>query len=257
MVNAGNIAADVAHLEAQRPGDATLDDRSDQHGMVALQGPNALGLLAGASEPAGGEGAVGDLAAMAPFTWGRLRVAGVECTVARTGYTGEPGVELICAAGDAETVWNALIAAGAVPCGLGARDVLRLEVCYPLHGNDITPETNAIEAGLGWVCALGKEFTGVAPLRRTKDAGPQRRLVAFRMEAERTIPRGGCPIGADDGAALGTVTSGGFSPTLGIGIGMGYVAAAHAAPGTHIAIDIRGREAGAVVARKPLYTKEQ
>ena len=116
------------------------------------------------------------------------------CTVARTGYTGEPGVELICPATELVALWDALIEAGAVPCGLGARDALRLEVCYPLHGNDITQDTNAIEAGLGWVCARDKQFVGSDVLARTRAEGPQRRLVALRMDEERAVPRPGCPI---------------------------------------------------------------
>ena len=118
---------------------------------------------------------------------------GIEVMVNRTGYTGEVGVELMCPAEDAVELWDAVVARGAVPCGLGARDTLRLEVCYPLHGNDITTETDAISAGLGWTCALDKDFTGVDELRRIKEAGPARRLVAFVME-EKAIPRQGMPI---------------------------------------------------------------
>ena len=250
VVNASNIAADVAHLRARiGADDATLSDESPAHAMLALQGPRALALLGTLRD-----GGFDPLAAP-PFAFGSLRVSGVDCTCARTGYTGEPGVELICAAGDAVRLWDALVAAGAVPCGLGARDALRLEVCYPLHGQDITPETDAIEAGLGWVCSLAKEFTGAAALRRTTAAGRARALVAFRMVEPRAIPRPGCPI-VDGDAAVGTVTSGTFSPTLGAGIGMGYVPIALAEPGTEITIDVRGRALAATVARKPLYSKE-
>jgi aminomethyltransferase len=140
---------------------------------------------------------------------------------------------------------------GAKPCGLGARDTLRLEVCYPLHGNDITPDTDAISAGLGWACALGKEFTGVAELRRIKEGGPARRLVAFVME-EKAIPRQGMPI-----AEGGEVTSGTLSPMLDVGIGLGYVERAHAAPGSALTIDVRGRERRARVVKKPIYQKEE
>ncbi len=142
-----------------------------------------------------------------------------------------------------------------MPCGLGARDTLRLEVCYPLHGNDIGPDTNAIEAGLGWVCARTVEFTGSDVLARTRDEGPAHRLVAFRM-LERAIPRAGCEIIGEDGAAIGRVTSGTMSPSLGEGIGMGYVPAALAEPGTALVIDVRGRRQPAEVARKPLYRKD-
>src|SRR3954447_23679425 len=113
--------------------------------------------------------------------------------VNRTGYTGEDGCELLCMADDAGALWDAVLARGVTPCGLGARDTLRLEACYPLHGNDITPETDAISAGLGWTCALEKEFTGVEALRRIKETGPERKLVPFVME-EKAVPRQGMPI---------------------------------------------------------------
>jgi aminomethyltransferase len=142
-----------------------------------------------------------------------------------------------------------------VPCGLGARDTLRLEVCYPLHGNDISPTTNAIAAGLGWVCALQKDFTGAAVLRRTKEEGPAQRLVAFRMQ-ERAIPRGEMAILDRDGTSIGAVTSGTLSPSMDEGIGMGYVRSDHAGVSSAIVIDVRGRPREAVVAGKPLYKKE-
>jgi aminomethyltransferase len=249
VVNAANRPADLAHLHGGLGSDSALADQSDETAMLALQGPTSLALLEGLS--------TGPFsAASAPaFSFGEALVAGVPCTVARTGYTGEPGVELICAADDAVRLWDALLDAGAEPCGLAARDTLRLEVCYPLHGNDISPETNAIEAGLGWVCSPERDFTGSDVLRETRAAGPGRRLVAFRM-LERAIPRAGCGILDAAGAPLGEVTSGTMSPSLGEGIGMGYVPAPHAAPGTAIVIDVRGRRYDAEVARKPLYRKE-
>jgi len=140
---------------------------------------------------------------------------------------------------------------GATPCGLGARDTLRLEVCYPLHGNDITPSTDAISAGLGWTCALDKEFTGVERLREVKERGPERRLASFVME-ERAVPRQGMPI---EGG--GQVTSGTHSPMLDQGIGMGYVPAASAEAGTELTIDVRGRPRHARVVKKPIYEREE
>ena len=133
---------------------------------------------------------------------------------------------------------------------IGARDTLRLEVCYPLHGNDITPETDAISAGLGWACALAKDFTGVEELRRVKERGPERRLVAFVME-ERAIPRHGMPI---EGG--GEVTSGSHSPMLDIGIGMGYVPPTLAQPETKLTVDVRGKSRSARVVKKPIYRRE-
>src|SRR5262249_16386459 len=143
----------------------------------------------------------------------------IECVINRTGYTGEVGVELLVMADDAASLWERVLERGAKPCGLGARDSLRLEVCYPLHGNDIGRETDAISAGLGWTCALEKDFTGAEELRRIKAEGPERRLVAFVME-EKAIPRQGMAI-----AQGGEVTSGTHSPMLDAGIGMGYMPA--------------------------------
>jgi aminomethyltransferase len=249
VVNAANRAIDLEHLRAGLPRGTALADESDATAMLAVQGPAALELLAGLADR------TFDVEAAPAFSWGTLLVAGVSCTVARTGYTGEPGLELIAAAADAERLWEAVTAGGAVPCGLAARDTLRLEVCYPLHGNDIGPSTNAIEAGLGWVCALERDFTGSDVLRRTRREGPARRLVAFRM-LERAIPRAGCEILDADGAVVGHVTSGTMSPSLGEGIGMGYVPTPLAAPGTRIVIDVRGRRYDAETAQKPLYRKE-
>ena len=205
--------------------------------MLALQGPAALSLV--------------ELPELPPFGVAEAEVGGVNAIVARTGYTGEPGVELMVAPDDAGTLWDAIVAAGAVPCGLGARDTLRLEVCYPLYGNDLDREHTALEAGLGWVCALdAKDFTGAEALRAQKAAGVPRKLAAFRM-LERGIPRQGMPVVPE-----GTVTSGTMSPSLGIGIGMGYVPADAAAPGTRIEIDVRGRTLAAEITKKPLYVKE-
>jgi aminomethyltransferase len=186
----------------------------------------------------------------ARFRTAELAIAGAPALVCGTGYTGEDGVELLIAPEGARTVWDAVIGGGASPAGLGARDTLRLEVCYPLHGNDIGPDTDAISAGLGWACALDKEFEGVDVLRRVKADGPERRLVAFVME-EKAVPRQGMPI---DGG--GEVTSGSHSPMLEVGIGMGYVPAAQAQPETELTIDVRGRPRRARVVKKPIYTRE-
>jgi aminomethyltransferase len=178
-------------------------------------------------------------------------LAGVEVMVNRTGYTGETGCELMCMAEDGETLWDWVLERGAVPCGLGARDTLRLEVCYPLHGNDITSDVDPISAGLAWTCALDKEFTGVEELRRISEAGPAQKLVAFVMQ-EKAVPRQGMPI---EGG--GTVTSGTHSPMLDRGIGMGFVPVALAEPGTQLTIDVRGRGRSATVVPKPIYKREE
>ena len=147
--------------------------------------------------------------------------------------------------------WDAVLTRGATPCGLGARDTLRLEVCYPLHGNDITPETDAISAGLGWACALETGFTGVETLRRIKEEGPARKLVPFVME-DKAIPRQGMSIQGG-----GEVTSGTHSPMLDRGIGMGYVPVASAVADTELEIDVRSKPRRARVVKKPIYRKEQ
>jgi aminomethyltransferase len=236
VVNASNRAAVREWLEAREPRGTEVRDASDEYGLLAVQGPRSLERLGLPEAPA--------------FTHAMGELDGVEVMICRTGYTGETGVELCCAADDAPALWDAIVERGGTPCGLGARDTLRLEVCYPLHGNDITPETDAISAGLGWACALDKEFTGVAALREIKAAGPARRLVPFVME-ERAIPRQGMTI---EGG--GEVTSGTHSPMLDVGIGMGYVPSAAAAPDSEIVIDVRGKPRRARVVRKPIYRKE-
>jgi aminomethyltransferase len=237
IVNAANREPDLAWLEERLPGEVELRDVSDDYALIAVQGPHALERLGLPEAPA--------------FTFAGGEVGGVACTVNRTGYTGEQGVELLVDPGAATELWDRVLERGVVPCGLGARDTLRLEVCYPLHGNDITPETDAISAGLGWVCALDKDFTGADELRRIKEAGPERRLAAFVME-EAGIPRQGMAI-----AEGGEVTSGSHSPMLEVGIGMGYVPAGLAQPGSELTIDVRGRLRRARVVKKPIYSREE
>jgi aminomethyltransferase len=236
VANASNRTAVHAWLKEREPRGTEVRDASDEYALVAVQGPRTLERLG--------------LLEARPFTHEMGELDGIEVLVSRTGYTGEPGVELCCAVDDAGALWDAVIARGATPCGLGARDSLRLEVCYPLHGNDISPQTDAISAGLGWACALDTEFTGAGELRRVKAAGPVRRLVPFVME-EKAIPRQGMPI---EGG--GEVTSGTHSPMLDRGIGMGYVLAASAERGTELVIDVRGKPRRARVVSKPIYRKE-
>ena len=236
VVNASNRAPVFTWLKDREPRGCEVRDASDEYGLVAVQGPRSLERLGLPEAPA--------------FTHAMGELDGIEVMIARTGYTGEVGVELCCAEDESEALWDAIMARGVTPCGLGARDTLRLEVCYPLHGNDISPETDAISAGLGWACALDTEFTGVDVLRRVKDDGPTRKLVPFVME-ERAIPRQGMPI---EGG--GEVTSGTHSPMLDVGIGMGYVPTATAAPDTELVIDVRGKPRRARVVKKPIYRKE-
>jgi len=237
VVNAGNRDSAYGWLKEREIRGSEVRDASDEYALLAVQGPTAIAALGLPDAPA--------------FTHAMGEVHGVEVMVCRTGYTGEAGVELMCVAEDAVELWDAIVANGATPCGLGARDTLRLEVCYPLHGNDITTDTDAISAGLGWTCALEKEFSGVAELRRIKEEGPARKLAAFVMD-EKAVPRQGMPI-----VGGGEVTSGTHSPMLDVGIGMGYVPSASAASGTEIVIDVRGRPKRAHVVKKPIYVKEE
>ena len=229
VVNASNVEPDHAALPDAR-------DVSHEWALLAVQGPQAL-------ERLGIE--------LAPFTFREETVLGVECLVAGTGYTGERGCELGCAPDNAPRLWDAILERGVVPCGLGARDTLRLEACYPLHGNEISPERTPIEAGLGWACALDKDFTGVGVLRAQKEKGPAQKLVAFVME-DKGIPRQGMPV---EGG--GEVTSGTLSPFLEQAIGLAFVDAALAEPGTEITIDLRGRPRRARIVKKPFYKREE
>ena len=237
IVNASNREIDFNWLKEREVPGSDVRDISDEYGLIAVQGPRTLERLELPPAPA--------------FTFIEGEVAGITCMVNRTGYTGEEGVELLVMADEAAALWDAALDRGAKPCGLGARDSLRLEVCYPLHGNDIGPDTDAISAGLGWVCALDKDFTGAEELRRIKEAGPERRLAAFVME-ERAVPRPGMPI-----LEGGEVTSGTHSPMLDQGIGMGYVPAALAEAGQVLTIDVRGRHRRARVVEKPIYRREE
>jgi aminomethyltransferase len=237
VVNAGNRDAAYAWMKEREIRGSEIREASDEYALLAVQGPRALERLG--------------LPKAKPFTHAMGELDGVEVMVNRTGYTGEEGVELMCPAEDAEELWDAILARGVKPAGLGARDTLRLEVCYPLHGNDITDDTDPISAGLGWTCALDKEFSGVAELRRIKADGPERKLVAFVME-EKAVPRTGMAI-----AGGGEVTSGTHSPMLDKGIGMGYVPRSSASSGTELSIDVRGNERRATVVPKPIYKREE
>jgi aminomethyltransferase len=237
VVNASNRAADVRWIKEREISGSDVRDVSDEYALIAVQGPNAIAKLG--------------LRSAKQFTFAEERIAGVEAMVNRTGYTGEDGCEILCMAEDAVALWDAVLARGVVPCGLGARDTLRLEASLPLQGNDIGPDTDAIEAVLGWTCALdAKEFTGSDVLRRIKEEGPARKLISFVLE-EKAVPRQGMPI-----VGGGVVTSGSHSPMLDIGIGMGYVPTAHAAPDTPLTIDVRGKLRKARVVKRPIYKRK-
>ena len=250
VVNAGNIDKDWQWLQENLDPAVDLRDESDTYSLLALQGPKAGEILATLTDI--------DLDSLSFYWFTRGKVAGVEMVVSRTGYTGEPGFELLFERPSSETVWNALLQAGEKfdiePIGLGARDTLRLEMGYCLYGNDITAETHPLEAGLGWITKLKKPyFIGQEALQRAKSEGLSRKLVGFILEG-KAFPRHGYPILSGD-EEIGFVTSGTFSPMLEQGIGMGYVAIDYAAPGTGIAVRIRDRQIPEQVDKTPFYQK--
>jgi aminomethyltransferase len=217
--------------------DVQLHDALEDHAMLAVQGPRARAAVERL--------AVGELPKRMRIA--TLEVAGAECLVCGTGYTGEDGVELLIPPDEAGQVWDAVIAEGVAPAGLGARDTLRLEACFHLYGNDLSEDRNPIEAGLGWCCKLDTGFVGSEALRGFE---PTERLVPFAFTGPG-IPRPGNPVRAPHGG--GVVTSGSLSPCLELGIGMAYLPTADAEPGTAIEVDVRGKLRSAEVKEKPLY----
>ena len=243
VTNASNHERDFAWLR-DHAGDFDVEvrDVADRYSMLALQGPDARAILARHID--------GEPPKRMRTT--RAKVAGKTVLVCGTGYTGEDGVELLIAPEDAVEVWDALTGDGATPVGLGARDTLRLEVCFHLYGNDLSEDRNPVEAGLGWVCKLDTGFIGADAIKAAGE--PSDKLVPFAFTGPG-IPRQGNPIETERGT--GVVTSGTMSPCLGIGIGMAYVPAGKAEPGTPIEIDVRGKPRQAEVREKPLYSKER
>jgi aminomethyltransferase len=239
--NAANHERDLAWFSSHADGyDADVIDLIDQFAMLAVQGPEAPAIVR----------RLADGALPAKRRVCERLVGSRPATICGTGYTGEDGVELLLDPADAPAVWDALTAAGAAPAGLGARDTLRLEACLPLYGHELTEERGPIEAGLGWCCAEATGFIGADAVARARASDPAQRLAAFVLDGPG-IARQGNPIG--DG---GIVTSGTLSPSLDRGIGMGYVPAERASPGTRLTIDVRGTERAATVHRKPIYSKE-
>lgn len=253
VCNASNRDKISAHFESRIGSRCAFRDVSDETALLALQGPRALGVLqaAGSSLDAAG--------ALRSFRFADAEVAGVRCTIARTGYTGEDGVEIFCAWADSPKLWDALLEAGRgegiVPVGLGARDTLRLEARLSLYGNEIDETTNPIEAGLGWTVKLDKpEFVGREAIAEIKARGPSRTLVGFEMTG-RGIARHGYPLLDASGAVVGVCTSGGPSPTLGKNIGLGYLPPELGAIGTEFSVDCRGKSVPAVVVKTPFYKR--
>jgi aminomethyltransferase len=252
IVNAAKVEEDFVWLEDHRKDtDAMLRNRSADFGGVAIQGPRVIDLfheLLGQDVELPARNCIRDFV-----------TENIPITVARTGYTGEDGVEVFFHARDAAELWNLVLERGktfgAKPCGLGARDTLRLEMCYPLNGSDLSAERNPIEAGLGFFVDLEKrEFTGRDRLVETKTNGARERLVAFKMNGKGPPPRPHYAL-FSNGNRVGEITSGTLSPSLNIGIGMGYVSTGSAKIGTPLEVEIRGQKFAATIEKKPIYKK--
>lgn len=251
-VNAANIEKDLNWIEQHAPAQAGVSDRSVETALIALQGPLSSELLAhaGATEPA----------RLGRFSFAPVLLGGVETLISRTGYTGSDGFEIYLGAGDGQRVFENLLAAGeriagggAAPCGLGARDTLRLEAALPLYGHELDDETSPLEARLDRFVKTGQGgFIGAEAIQARAIRGHTRSLVGFEL-TEPGVAREGYPILAA-GSPTGTVTSGGPSPSLGKSIGLGYVACEHATPGSALEIEIRGRATAAVVAKTPFVS---
>ena len=247
VVNASNIAKDWAHISAfAGKFDVVLTDVSDQTALLALQGPNSQQLLQPlTSTPL-------DPIGYYKFTTGE--VAGCPMVISRTGYTGEDGFELYHDPRHSAKLWDALTKTGVTLAGLGSRDSLRLEVAYPLYGNDIDDQTTPLEAGLGWIVKLKKpDFVGKTALEEQKARGVAKKLVGFRL-TEKGFPRQHMPV-VLDGASFGEVRSGTVSPTLGTPIGTCYLPTEKSKPGAVFQVDIRGKPIGAEVVPTPFWTK--
>ena len=256
VVNAAKVEEDFVWLEDHNVGQVSnlpsAKNRSADFGGVAIQGPRVVGLfheLLGQNVELPARNCIRDFV-----------IENMPVSVSRTGYTGEDGVEVFFRANDAARFWNLVLERGkkigAKPCGLGARDTLRLEMCYPLNGSDLSAERNPIEAGLGFFVDLEKRaFTGRDKLLETKTNGARERLVAFKMNGKGPPPRPHYAL-FSNGNRVGEITSGTLSPSLNIGIGMGYVSAASAKIGTPLEVEIRGQKYPATIEKKPLYKKQ-
>jgi aminomethyltransferase len=241
VTNAANHERDLEWFRAHAAAfpEAEVRDAIDRYAMLAVQGPLARGIVQ----------AISDRPLPARMRAASRRLAGTQALACGTGYTGEDGVEILCASEHAAALWDELVRRGATPAGLAARDTLRLEVCFHLYGNDLMPERGPIEAGLGWCCKEDTHFIGAEAVRAVREAGAGEKLVAFEIDGPG-IARQGNQI-----AGGGEVTSGTMSPSLGVGIGMAYVPAEHAEVGSPLQIDVRGKMRRAVVKQKPLYRK--
>lgn len=255
VCNASNRQKFWEHLnECAKSAEVTLSDESDHTGLLALQGPRALAILGLA------EASLSNLSQQLPtFHFVQTNLAGAEVTIARTGYTGEDGVEIFCRSEDAVVIFDRLLEVGApkglVPAGLGCRDTLRLEARLSLYGNELDEETNPLEAGLAWTVKLGKaDFIGKRALVAAKERGLEKILVGFEVTG-RGSARAGYPLLDASKKVVGRCTSGGPSPTLGKAIGLGFLPPAMSQVGTEFCVDFRGKELPAIVVKTPFYRR--
>jgi aminomethyltransferase len=252
VTNCANHARDLAWVQEHSDGaPVAVSDLQDRYAMLAVQGPGARALLA----------PLANAALPLRMRCSSCEVAGLPVLACGTGYTGEDGLELLCEPELAPALWAAVLEAGAVPAGLGARDTLRIEACLPLYGNDMDEQHDPISAGLGWACAEHTGFIGAEPVAAVRAAGPRELLVPFVLDGpgiaragNRVLPRTAAGGEPDAG---GTVTSGTFSPSLERGVGLAYLPAWRATPGQQLQIDVRGTVRAATVATKPLYPKDR
>ena len=247
--NAGNRLAVAAWfqrwIDEKFPADCAMEDRTEATALVACQGPGAPKVMDGlcAHPPS----------SLRPFAWQENQLQGIPVLLGRTGYTGEDGFEIVVDAPQVGLLWSTLMDQGAVPCGLGARDVLRLEAALPLHGHEIDENTTPIEAGLERFVRFDKEYVGADVLRQQHEQGVARKLIGLKLPG-RSAPRAGYPI-LDEGQTVGHITSGSYSPTLDTSIAMGYVEVRSAHTGKALDVDIRGRAARTDVVSLPFYTR--
>lgn len=249
VVNASNIEKDWNWISQHNTMGATMEDLSDEYSLLAIQGPKAAEAMQSLTEV--------NLKDMKFYTFEVAEFAGIKnVIISATGYTGSGGFEIYFKNEDAKHIWNKVMEAGAdfgiKPIGLAARDTLRLEMGYCLYGNDIDDTTSPIEAGLGWVTKFTKEFINSEALKKQKEEGPKRKLIAFELD-QRGVPRHGYDIADENGKIIGVVTSGTMSPSLDKGIGMGYIPAEMAKTGEKIFIQIRNKAIPATLVKLPFY----
>lgn len=246
VINASNREKDLQWIRSHNDEGVEIFDETFETAMIAVQGPQAVAIVDSLSDQ--------DLSSVPKFTTAEASVAGIHCFLARTGYTGEDGFELIAPAAGAPNIWNALLGSKVTPCGLAARDVLRVEAGLPLYGHELSDAINPIEAGLGWVCSKTKEYIGGGPINEMRMNGAPRKLMGIRMES-KLVPREGYPVFAGERKA-GQVSSGVYSPTLGCGIAFAFLQSELAVPGSPCFVEVREKLHPATIVSKRFLKKD-